>query len=156
MQHAFQPAYYVKWIFVRVWWRNMTIIPHRCPPAAASYSQLSNSREQFWVSRGKLLKSMEQRAVTVILEESDGQPTMGTPRQQAWTMVQTADYTTILCMPDTLWWNSCLWQGHIANISVGTWYDEGLQTEWRDRFQSPVSGWLDGFTHSSALSRKNK
>lgn len=37
-----------------------------------------------------------------------------------------------------------------------TGYDEGLQTEWRDRFQSLVSGWLDGFTHSTALSKKKK
>lgn len=33
-----------------------------------SYSQLSSSREQFCVSRGNLLKSIEQRAVTVILQ----------------------------------------------------------------------------------------
>lgn len=123
------------------------------PPAAVSYSQLSNSREQFWVSRGKLLKSMEQSAVTVILEDSNCQLTIETPRQQAWAMIQTADYTIIPCTRDILWWKQLSVMTNIANICVWTRYDWRI-TEWRDRFQSLVSDWLDGFTHSSALSKK--
>lgn len=51
-------------------WISYQSFATRNVPTVVWYSQLSSSREQFCVSRGKLLKSIEQSAVTVILKHS--------------------------------------------------------------------------------------
>lgn len=124
----------------------MDKIPRWDVPAAIPYSQLSNSREQFWVSRGKLLKSMEQSAVTVILKHSGSFMTV---------------HRNVTATDDTNCWlcNNSLyaWQTRAETaVCADTMLPTSVLIWWRitDRmvFQTLVSG---GFTHKSALSGKS-